>query len=58
MKAGVRTENIAIAGHSLGSHVAGFTGKLLIDNGHKLSRIYGNRTDYDILFRHNHIFSP
>lgn len=41
VKAGVRTENIAIAGHSLGAHVAGFTGKLLIDQGHQLSKIYG-----------------
>lgn len=40
-EADVRSENIAIAGHSLGAHVAGFTGKLLIDEGHRLSTIYG-----------------
>lgn len=41
VKAGVKTEKITIAGHSLGAHVAGFTGKLLIAQGHQLSKIYG-----------------
>lgn len=41
VKAGVRTEHIEVAGHSLGAHVAGFIGKQLISQGHRLSKIYG-----------------
>lgn len=41
VEAGVRTKNIAIAGHSLGAHVAGFTGKCLIEKGHHLAKIFG-----------------
>lgn len=41
VKAGLTTANIEIAGHSLGAHVAGYTGKFLLDRGHRLSRIYG-----------------
>lgn len=41
VEAGVRTENIAIAGHSLGAHIAGFTGKRLKDHGHWLAKIFG-----------------
>lgn len=41
VQAGVTTDKISIAGHSLGAHIAGFTGKLLISQGYLLSRIYG-----------------
>lgn len=41
VQAGVSTEHITIAGHSLGAHVAGFTGKKLFTQGHLLSKIWG-----------------
>lgn len=40
-QADVKIENITIAGHSLGAHVAGFTGKNLIAQGHQLGKIFG-----------------
>lgn len=40
-EAGVRAENIAIAGHSVGAHVAGFVGKHFIAQGQQLAKIYG-----------------
>lgn len=41
VQANVSAEHIGIAGHSLGAHVAGFTGKQLIEQGHLLSKIWG-----------------
>nr|CAH0113682.1 unnamed protein product [Daphnia galeata] len=37
----VPTENCHIAGHSLGAHLAGYTGQYLRDRGHMLGRITG-----------------
>ncbi|XP_046638843.1 pancreatic lipase-related protein 2-like [Daphnia pulicaria] len=37
----VPTENCHIAGHSLGAHLAGYTGQYMRDRGHMLGRITG-----------------
>lgn len=53
VQAGVSTNNIEIAGHSFGAHVAGFTGKRLIAQGHLLAKIWGELELYNRLKCHN-----